>query len=539
MLAIQQTHEDSKFVMHINCEDCGSKDNAAIYDDGHTYCFGCQKHIQGSSDGKDSHTAGPVKKINRDLLEGDFASLSARNLSEATCRKFDYRIGEYKGRPVQIANYRSPMGEVVAQKIRDADKNFTILGDGKKMELFGQWLWNGGRKLVVCEGEICAMSASQAQGNKWPTVSVPNGAQSAKKSLLNAWDYLEKYDEIILMFDQDEAGQKAAIECAEALPIGKVKIAKLQYKDVNDALQDGAEKHIIDAIFKADDWRPDGIVSTAELRSEITKTEEESLVTYPYNQLNDITKGIRPSTLVTICAGSGVGKSTLITEFAYHLHCNDQKVGMLMLEEENRRTVRGLLGLHLHKNIVQEFDAASEEEVLSAHDELFQHHDIQLFNHFGSTSLDTIVNRIQYMVKAMGCTHIFLDHISILVSGLTGQVTDERRLIDSVMTTLRQMVQELGITLFLVSHLTRPGGAGHEGGESIKLSQLRGSHSIAQLADFCIGLQVNPENPTDDTRTLVVLKNRFTGQVGYGGTLQYDRTTSRLIDIGSRDNLRF
>ncbi len=39
-----------------------------------------------------------------------------------------------------------------------------------------------------------------------------------------------------MMFDQDEAGQKAAIECAEALPIGKVKIAKLQYKDVNDAL---------------------------------------------------------------------------------------------------------------------------------------------------------------------------------------------------------------------------------------------------------------------------------------------------------------
>jgi twinkle protein len=534
---MKEEQNENTFVMHTGCDECGSKDNNALYSDGSTWCFGCQKYKPGD-DADSKHIATP-KKINRDLLEGEVMPLAARRINEATCRKFDYTVGEYRGRPVQIANYRSSTGEIVAQKIRDVDKNFTILGDGKKMDLFGQWLWNAGRKIVICEGEICAMSCSQAQQNKWPVVSIPNGAQSAKKSLMKAWDYLAKFDEIVLMFDRDEAGQQAAIECAEALPVGKVKIAKLQYKDVNEALQDGAEAHIVDAIWKASEWRPDGIVSTSDMRDDITKTDEESLVKYPYAKLNEITKGIRPSTLITICAGSGVGKSTLITEFAYHLHCNDQKVGMLMLEEENRRTVRGLLSLHMNKNIVQEFDAATPEEVLSAHDELFQHQDIQLFNHFGSTSLDTIVNRIQYMVKAMGCTHIFLDHISILVSGLTGQVTDERRLIDSVMTTLRQMVQELGITLFLVSHLTRPGGAGHEGGESIKLSQLRGSHSIAQLADQCIGLQVNPDDPTDDTRTLVVLKNRFTGQVGWAGTLKYDRNTSRLSDSGCGDNLRF
>jgi twinkle protein len=539
MLAIENTHDDSNFVMHVSCEHCGSKDNAALYDDGHTYCFGCHTHTKADQDKEPAvPTVVPIK-LHRDLLEGHVTALSARKISEATCRKFDYQIGEYKGRPVQIANYRNDAGEVVAQKIRDAEKNFNILGEATKMRLFGQHLWQGGRKLVITEGEICALSASQAQGNKWPVVSVPNGAQSAKKALVLQWDYLQQFEELILMFDQDEAGQKAALECAESLPVGKVKIAKLQYKDVNDALKDGAEAHIVDAIWKAKEWRPDGIVSTTDLRNEITKTDEESLVKYPYQKLNEITKGIRPSSLVTICAGSGVGKSTLITEFAYHLHTNGQKVGMLMLEEDNRRTVRGVLGLHMNKNIVQEYNQATPEEVLAAHDDLFSTHDIQLFNHFGSTQVDIIYNRIEYMVKAMGCTHVFLDHISILVSGLTGQVTDERRLIDQVMSTLRQKVQELGITLFLVSHLTRPGGAGHEGGESIKLSQLRGSHSIAQLADFCIGLQVNPDDPTDDTRTLVVLKNRFTGQVGYAGTLKYDRSTSRLIDIGSRDDLRF
>jgi len=130
----------------------------------------------------------------------------------------------------------------------------------------------------------------------------------------------------------------------------------------------------------------------------------------------------------------------------------------------------------------------------------------------------------------MGCTHVILDHISIVVSGLTAGVTDERRLIDHCMTVLRQLVQELGITLFLVSHLTRPQGVGHEAGGRVALSQLRGSHSLAQLSDQCIGLQVNPDDPSDDTRDLVVLKNRFTGQVGHAGRLKYIRETSRLVD---------
>ena len=31
----------STFIKHIPCEFCGSKDNAGLYSDGHTHCFGC------------------------------------------------------------------------------------------------------------------------------------------------------------------------------------------------------------------------------------------------------------------------------------------------------------------------------------------------------------------------------------------------------------------------------------------------------------------------------------------------------------------
>ena len=211
---------------------------------------------------------------------------------------------------------------------------------------------------------------------------------------------------------------------------------------------------------------------------------------------------------------------------------------MLMLEEQNKRTVRGLIGLHINKNIVQDYEVATKEEVLKAHDELFERQEIQLLDSGGSHSLPIVINRIQYMAKAMGCTHVFLDHLSLIISSMTGKVTDERRLIDDAMTQLRTMVQELDITLFVVSHLTRPQGKGHEAGGKVELSQLRGSHAIAQLADQCLGLQMDPEDPTNDCRDLVVLKNRFTGQVGWAGRLQYQRDTGRLIDADS-GNSRF
>ena len=53
------------------------------------------------------------------------------------------------------------------------------------------------------------------------------------------------------------------------------------------------------------------------------------------------------------------------------------------------------------------------------------------------------------------------------------------------------LVQETGITLFMVSHLKRPDGKGHEEGAASSLSQLRGSASIAQLSDMVIGLERN------------------------------------------------
>ena len=44
--------------------------------------------------------------------------------------------GMHNGQLVQIAVYRDKHGKPVAQKLRNANKQFQIIGDGKNMTLF-------------------------------------------------------------------------------------------------------------------------------------------------------------------------------------------------------------------------------------------------------------------------------------------------------------------------------------------------------------------------------------------------------------------
>jgi twinkle protein len=137
------------------------------------------------------------------------------------------------------------------------------------------------------------------------------------------------------------------------------------------------------------------------------------------------------------------------------------------------------------------------------------------------------------MAKALDCKVVFLDHISIVVSGQ--DLGDERKAIDNLMTKLRTLVQELGITLFCVSHLRRPtGNAGHEDGQTVSLSQLRGSGAIAQLSDAVITLERNSmaeDHNERHTTKVCVAKNRYSGDTGPAMSLFYNTYTGRMEEI--------
>jgi twinkle protein len=525
----KQQESDSNLVTKGPCNSCGSSDACGIYDDGHTFCFSCNAY------GEEGDMAKKPTKKAKDaeglLPVGDYSAWQARKLTEETCRKWGISLSEMSGQPVRVFNYKNTEGGTVAQKVRGKGKDFKFIGDTPNCGLFGQHLWrDGGKKVVVTEGEIDAASVSQVQGHKWPVVSVPNGAAGARKSLQKSLDWLAKFDEVILMFDTDDAGQKVLPECAALFKPGQCKIAKLPLKDANDMLKAGRGSEIVDAIWGAKEYRPDGIVLGTDLWDRLTEETTTFSTAYPWQGLQEKTLGARRGELVTLTAGSGIGKSSIVREIAYHLQASGERIGMMMFEETVKRTALGLMGIHANKSLTLVSQPSKEQGFKEAYDAVIAPGRVVMYDHFGSTKIENVLERIRYMAKALDCSFVFVDHLSILISGM--EDGDERRMIDNAMTALKTLAMEANVGIFLVSHLKRPEGKGHENGAETSLSQLRGSHAIAQLSDIVIGVERNQQDEKLKNYTRIrVLKNRFTGETGVAGFLRYERETGRLSEL--------
>ena len=360
-------------------------------------------------------------------------------------------------------------------------------------------------------------------------MSVPNGAKGAKKALQHVIDLTQGYDEIILFFDHDPEGISATEECAALLPPGKVKIARMEkYKDASEALQAGDSTAIRRAITHATTYVPGGIVDAKSLLSLITTPEPPCAHEYPFKGLNEKFHGIRYGELITVTAGTGSGKTSFCRQLATHLLEQGERVGVVELEANNRRTALGLMSVAEGKPYhIGEYD---QKTLTSAYERTIANWNLFMFDGFGSFDPDIIYNRLEYLATGLDVRVIFLDHISILMSGLEG---DERRMIDQTMTKLRSLVERTGIALFLVSHVRRTqSDKTHEEGARVNIGQLRGSHSIGQLSDGIIALERDQQSDSTKAATTVrVLKNRYSGELGVACKLKYNPDTCKFNEI--------
>jgi twinkle protein len=252
--------------------------------------------------------------------------------------------------------------------------------------------------------------------------------------------------------------------------------------------------------------------------------------------MNEKTYGMRTGELVTFTSGAGMGKSSIMRELMHHILKNsNDNIGILALEESTKNTAFNIMSVEANQRLyIKEIrNQFSREQLHQWQKNTIGSGRFFAFDHFGSIGNDEILSRVRYMAKSLDCKWIFLDHLSILVSGQ--DEGDERKSIDVLMTKLRSLVEETGVGLLLVSHLRRPSGdLGHENGKEVTLSHLRGSASIAHLSDSVIALERNQQ--ADDeviacTTTIRILKNRYTGETGVCSYLHYDKKSGRMSQI--------
>lgn len=525
--------DDSQFVQHVPCENpkCGSSDANSLYDDGHQWCFACHTYVHpdGSSE---ERSVGEAKKpsANTQLIRGEVKGLAKRGITEATCAKFGYQVGEDKaGRTCQIAPYYEG-NTLVAQKLRYADKTFKFIGEPKRAGLFGQQLWrDGGKMVVVTEGEIDCLSVSQLQNNKWPVVSIANGAQSAKKAISKHLEWLEQFETVVLMFDMDEAGKAAAEECAPLFTSGKCKVASLPLKDANEMLVAGRGSEVIDAMWGARAYRPEGVVMAADLIDDACK---EPLEGDPWflDALTKLTYGRRPGELYGFGAGTGVGKTDLFTQsMAFDLR-SGHMVGALYLEQDKVETLVRVAGkwigrvLHVPGEAPKDVREAAVREVGGIGR-------LALYDSWGMNDWETVKAKMRYMIVSLGCTHIYLDHLTAIVAG----EEDENGALKVIMGELAGLAKTTGARIHYVSHLATPEtGKPHEEGGRVAIRHFRGSRAIGFWTHFMFGLERDQQADDSEVRsttTLRCLKDRNTGRAtGKVIYLKYDETTGLLSE---------
>lgn len=529
------------FVEHtLECPKCDSSDAYAIDDKGWGKCFSCGSNVPPNTGitERDSMQSSRVVSIKDRTSDTEAYNASQGVIYRAfPNRKINVKTSEVYGVGVRGSDVVFPFGGDLAAKVRvNGDKDFRIEGDWKGAStLFGQERFSAGQKFVmVLEGEFDAMAAHQMMSYKTPCVSVRNGAQSALKDCKANYDYLDSFDEIIFCFDNDKPGLEAQAQCAELFSHKSKCFKHINgLKDACDYLVENEAGSFAKAFWNAERWTPDGIIAGTSLYDEVMKPLAKADCEYPFDGLNKLTYGIRKQELVTVTAGSGLGKSQFLREIIWHiLQSTQSNIGLMFLEESTRKTGLSLMSLAANKPLHLPDTESTQEEKDHAFKATLGTDRLFMFDHFGSSDVDNIVSRVRYLAKVVGCDYIFVDHISIIVSAQSNG--DERKAIDEIMTKLRMLVQETGVALIVVSHLKRPESKGHEEGAATSLAQLRGSGSIAQLSDMVIGLERNGQ--ADDARErnttrVRVLKNRFSGITGPGCSLLYGLETGRMVEI--------
>jgi hypothetical protein len=277
---------------------CGTSSDAfATYDDGSVWCFSCGDPKNFAGQGRQPSTPPDddfAEKTKKPFtpLKGHYADITARGITEDTCKKCDYQIGENDyGTRVHIQLIKDDNGRLIDQKTRDKDKHFAWVGQSKYTGIIGSWSWPAkGKNVTITEGEIDRMSVSQAFDNKWPTGSLPNGADSVKKAILTDYEKLCGFDTIVLCFDNDAPGQEALKIACELLPVGKVKIMTLDKKDANATLmaKELGPAALMRAFWDAKPYRPDGIREGRDFTVTRMKQKRKQGVSLPFPMLNDM-----------------------------------------------------------------------------------------------------------------------------------------------------------------------------------------------------------------------------------------------------------
>lgn len=337
--------------------------------------------------------------------------LTSRGLNETTIAAF--RIAELqRGESTYAIFPYLRDGEYINGKYRNvAQKKDMRQEGGAEPCLFGWHLVEPkARRVAICEGEIDAMTLHQVGV---PALSVNAGAGN-HQWIDNDWERLERFSEILLCYDNDEAGKKGVREVANRLGADRCRVVHFgEFKDANEALLGGFDtKDFEHAIVCARTLDPDELRQLSDFWGEVVASFWPAPgQEHPYPVLTFCGRDqdwfeFRPGEVTVWTGYNGHGKSLLLNQVLIGLLKQEQKMcvfsGEMMPIEQGRRMAKQLTGM----------DRASAPYLAEAGKWITDR--AWIFNLADSASLDRLLTVFLYGYKRYGIRYFVIDSLMML-----------------------------------------------------------------------------------------------------------------------------
>ena len=536
---------------------CGTKDGLQVFENGNKYdawCFSCSTYVPDPyGDRPDDFKPAKLERTQADI-DIQLAEISTlptvplpdRQLEQFALEYFGVKIGLSETDGVTPVLHYYPYqraGRTVGYKARIIEnKLMWVTGSLKDVDLFG-WdkaLGTGAKRLYITEGELDTVALYQALKNKSrgtsfahydpAVVSLPSGAGSARKVLTDKLqDLRANFKEIVLVFDKDEQGEKATEDALQILPHAQT--VTLPGKDANDCVMQGRSMALCNAVlFKSEVPKNTRLVNAQSLFVQ-AKEEPQMGLSWPWEGLTTLTRGIRFGETVYIGAGVKQGKSEIVNTIGAHLMIeHGLKVFMAKPEEANRKTVQMVLGKvagrFFHDPNIPFDHEAYDEAAKKVGDKLML---LSLYQHLGWDSLRGDI----MAAVAQGAKAVFIDPITNLTNGIaSGQANTQ---LQEIAQELAAMAKDLDIVIFIFCHLkAAESGVPHERGGKVFSHQFAGSRAMMRSCNLMMGLEGNRDPDLEleqrNMRRLVILEDREFGASGVIN-LYWDKHTSLFNEI--------
>lgn len=380
---------------------------------------------------------------------------------------------------------------------KNGDKQMYVSADAEPC-LFGwQTIPANARSIVICEGEIDAMSFYQYGV---PALSVPFGGGKGDKQRWIQYEYerLNQFDDVLVCMDNDEAGIAGAKEIIERLGAHRCRIVELPMKDANDCLVNGISVDDIKfCLSEAKTLDPDELIyyeDFTDLAYELHHPIPGKFLGYTlgFDKCgNNIL--FNPSGLTIWTGYNGHGKTLFLGQIMLNMIKQGARFCVasmeLLPEELMARTYCQASGCE--KPTRKYIDAIN----IGLQEKLY------LFNIVGTGKIERLLEVFLYARKRYGLDVFIIDSLATL-----SIAEDDYNGHKNLMEMLRDFKMKHRCHIHLVAHPRKP----RDEKEIPGRYDIRGGSTISDFADNCLSVWRNKEK--EELKRKSLLGNYLTNE---------------------------